>query len=81
MRSNTLYSDWQKILDNIDLKSYKTSHLMLEPDEVVVQCPGCNTMETVEVVGDTLLRCKKFYQRERDIYHDCGSTQPCILHH
>ena len=79
-RTNLLYSDWQKIVDNLDLKPQKTSLLMPQSVEVIVQCPKCKTMETVEVIGDTLLRCRKFYQRESDIYHDCGSTQPCILH-
>jgi hypothetical protein len=50
------------------------------PRELLAQCPKCKTMETLQFVGSTLLRCRKFRQENGRIYHDCGSDQPCRLH-
>jgi len=50
------------------------------PRDVLVQCPKCKTMETLQFIGPTLLRCRKFYQKDGRIYHDCGSDRPCRLH-
>ncbi len=50
------------------------------PVDVLAQCPKCKTVETVQVVGDMLTRCRKFSQRGEHIYHDCGSEDPCRLH-
>ncbi len=50
------------------------------PVDVLAQCPKCKTVETVQVVGDILTRCRRFSQREGRIYHDCGSEEPCRLH-
>ena len=80
MRTTLLYSDWQKILDKLDLTQQKISHLMPQPVEYIAQCPKCKTMETIEIVDKELIPSSKFYQRGGNIYHDCGSNQPCILH-
>jgi hypothetical protein len=50
------------------------------PRDVLAQCPKCKTMETLQFVGSTLLRCRKFQQKDGRIYHDCGSDMPCRLH-
>ncbi len=50
------------------------------PADVLAQCPGCKTVETVQVVGDVLTRCRRFSQRGAHIYHDCGSEDPCRFH-
>lgn len=50
------------------------------PRDVLVQCPKCKTMETLQFIGPTLLRSRKFHQRDGRIFHDCGSDQPCRLH-
>ena len=50
------------------------------PRDVLVQCPKCKTMETLQFMGPTLLRSRKFHQKDGRIYHDCGSDKPCRLH-
>lgn len=50
------------------------------PYDVLVQCPKCKTVETLQFVGDTLTPSRKFYQSDGRVYHDCGSEQPCRLH-
>ena len=72
--------DWGKILDDIDINTDKTIRFMPEFVEYVAQCPKCKTIETVEFVGKRLLPCHKFYQKDGNIYHSCGSNQPCHLH-
>ena len=72
--------DWVKIFDDNDINTDKTFRFMPEFVECVVQCPKCKTMETVEIVGSRLLPCRKFYKKDGNIYHDCGSDRPCHLH-
>jgi phage FluMu protein Com len=51
-----------------------------QSEEFMAQCPSCKTIETVAVDGDSqLITTRKFYQSGRNIYHKCGSTQPCRL--
>jgi len=50
------------------------------PHDVLVQCPQCKTIETLQFVGDTLARCWRFSQRDGHVYHDCGSERPCRVH-
>jgi hypothetical protein len=49
--------------------------------EAVVFCPGCKALQTVWVSGDKLTPTRKFIQKGNNIYHDCGSSQPCYLYH
>jgi len=49
-------------------------------DDVIVQCPKCKALETLQFVAGTLAPCRKFSQREGMTYHDCGSDVPCLLH-
>ncbi len=53
--------------------------LKLGTVDILAQCPKCKTVETVQVIGDMLTRCRKFSQREGRVYHDCGSEEPCRL--
>jgi len=48
--------------------------------EVVVLCPGCKALQTLQVMGDSILPTRKYYQKGRQVYHDCGSAQPCRLY-
>lgn len=48
--------------------------------EVVVYCPTCKALQTLSVVGDTILPTRKFSQKGARIYHDCSDTEPCRLY-
>jgi hypothetical protein len=47
--------------------------------EVVVLCPKCKALQTIQVAGDSILPTRKYVQRGSQIYHDCGSAEPCRL--
>ena len=49
-------------------------------DEVVVFCPGCKAIQTVQLSGKQLIPTRKFNQVGPYIYHDCGSRLPCRLY-
>jgi len=49
--------------------------------EVMAFCPQCKAFQTVWIDGDTLTPTRKFVQEGGQIYHDCGSNQPCRLYH
>jgi hypothetical protein len=48
--------------------------------EAVAFCPWCKALQTVWIDGNTLMPTRKFYQAGSQIYHDCGSSQPCCLY-
>lgn len=48
--------------------------------EVVVFCPHCKALQTVQISGSRLLPTRKFHQEGARIFHDCGSTRPCRLY-
>lgn len=48
--------------------------------EVVVSCPKCKALQTVQIGSSRLMPTRKFFQRGAYIFHDCGSTQPCRLY-
>src|SRR4030042_1088895 len=51
-----------------------------QSEDIIAQCPLCKTIETITVGGDgQLFTTRKFYQSGRNIYHKCGSAQPCRL--
>ncbi|OGN89686.1 MAG: hypothetical protein A2158_01425 [Chloroflexi bacterium RBG_13_46_14] len=51
-----------------------------QSEDLIAQCPLCKTIETITVGGDgQLFTTRKFYQSGRNIYHKCGSAQPCRL--
>lgn len=49
------------------------------PREVIVQCPGCLTFETLWICGKKMDPSRKFYQDSKGIYHDCGCRLPCRI--
>jgi len=67
------------------IKEPKTSELVKDErdvwsGEVVVLCPKCKALQTLQVTGQTLLPTRKFAQKGSQIYHDCGATDPCRLY-
>jgi hypothetical protein len=48
-------------------------------DDIVVQCPKCHTLETLQFAGVIMTPSSKFFQKNGLVYHDCGSTSPCRL--
>ena len=50
------------------------------PEDFLVQCPGCKTMETVCIKDGALINTRKFHINDGKIFHDCGSVKPCFLH-
>jgi hypothetical protein len=48
--------------------------------EVVVFCPGCKALQTVQVSGNRLVPTRKFTQEGSHIFHDCGCSKPCRLY-
>ena len=49
--------------------------------EAVACCPKCKAFQTVWIDGNKLMPTRKFIQEGNQIYHDCGSSQPCRLYH
>jgi hypothetical protein len=47
--------------------------------DVIVQCPKCLTIETLTITDGRLDRCRRFAQRDRAIYHDCGGSPVRIV--
>lgn len=50
-------------------------------DEVIVVCPKCKTLETLWLSAGFLVPTRKFRQSGKQVYHDCGSIEPCCLYH
>ena len=70
-----------KISPESTTKTQETGNMLFgRSEDFLAQCPLCKTIETVTVCGDSqLISTLKFYQSGRNIYHRCGSTQPCRL--
>ena len=49
--------------------------------EAVAFCPRCKALLVLWFSGDKLMPTRKFSQDGREVYHDCGSSQPCRLYH
>ena len=49
-------------------------------EEALAFCPGCKAFQTVWISGNKLMPTRKFTQEGNEIYHDCGSSQPCRLY-
>ena len=50
------------------------------PIDVLVQCPKCKTVETLQFIRGKLLPCPKFSQVDGKVYHACNSNLPCKLY-
>ena len=53
---------------------------MSSPSEIVVLCPRCKALQTLQIAGGRLTPTRKFTQGGAHIYHDCGSVWPCRLY-
>ena len=49
-------------------------------EEVTVLCPECKAFQTVFLIGNQLMRTRKFSQSNGQIFHDCGAKTPCRLY-
>lgn len=47
--------------------------------EVIALCPTCKALQPIQLTNDGLMQTRKFTQEGKNIYHDCGSHQPCRL--
>jgi hypothetical protein len=52
-----------------------------EPTEVMAFCPGCKAFQTVWLQGNRLMSTRRFTQEGDQVYHSCGSEQPCHLYY
>ncbi len=50
-------------------------------EEAFAFCPHCKAFQTVWISGNTLMPTRKFIQEGSQVYHDCGSSQPCRLYY
>lgn len=48
--------------------------------EVVASCPGCKTMETLNIQNGRIIQTRKFKQIGKQVFHDCGAEQPCSIY-
>ncbi len=48
-------------------------------NEVLAYCPKCKTFETLFFNSEVMVRTRKFSQEGKQVYHDCGSEEPCRL--
>jgi hypothetical protein len=48
-------------------------------DEILAFCPKCKTFETLWFVEGVLVHTQKFNQVGTQVYHNCGSEEPCRL--
>jgi hypothetical protein len=49
-------------------------------NELVVFCPGCKTLETLWFHNGWLMQTRKFNQKGEQVFHDCGTPEPCRLY-
>ncbi len=51
-----------------------------QKEEVMAFCPQCKALQTVWLDGGALMSTRKFIQVGKNVYHNCGSNQPCRLY-
>ena len=49
-------------------------------NELVVFCPGCKTLVTLWFNNSGLMPSRKFIQQGEQVFHDCGTPEPCRLY-
>ena len=59
----------------------ETAESGTKPREAVAFCPRCKALLVLWFSGDKLMPTRRFSQDGREVYHDCGSSQPCRLYH
>jgi hypothetical protein len=52
---------------------------MTSSEELVTFCPKCKAFETLLFNGDEMVHTRKYVQIGKQVYHDCGSEEPCRL--
>jgi hypothetical protein len=52
-----------------------------QTEEVLAFCPSCKALQTVWLTGNTLMPTLKFTQVGTQVYHNCGSKEPCRLYY
>ena len=57
----------------------RTINLAPVLDDIIVQCPKCHTLETLQFAGIIMTPSSKFVQKDGLVFHDCGSDSPCRL--
>jgi hypothetical protein len=55
-------------------------HSISDAHELVAFCPGCKTLETLSFNNGWLMQTRKFYQQGEQVFHDCGTPEPCRLY-
>jgi hypothetical protein len=60
--------------------SITTVHLSPDVHELVVFCPGCKALETLWLNDGWLTPTRKFKQLGKQVFHDCGTLEPCRLY-
>ena len=51
----------------------------VQPDEYMVQCPACKTLETLFFTNGQLIPNRRFFAWNDKIYHACGTDRPCRI--
>ncbi len=52
----------------------------MSPTEVMACCPVCKAFQTLWFTESGLMPTRKFSQHGDQVYHDCGSNEPCHLY-
>jgi hypothetical protein len=60
--------------------SEKQPAFPLETEELIAQCPGCKTIETIFFSNGELISTRKFYSKDTHVFHKCSTNEPCRLY-
>lgn len=55
-------------------------NVLADSNELIAFCPKCKILETLWITKEGLTPTRKFSQDGDQIYHDCGSSEPCRLY-
>ncbi len=48
--------------------------------EFMVFCPGCKALEMLSFNNGWLMQTRKFNQMGEQVFHDCGTVEPCRVY-
>ena len=54
--------------------------MLADLNELIAFCPKCKILATLWITNGGLTPTRKFSQVGDQIYHDCGSSEPCRLY-
>ena len=54
--------------------------MLADLNELIAFCPKCKILTTLWITNEGLTPTRKFSQVGDQIYHDCGSSEPCRLY-